>query len=73
VRWRKLAIRAERSDAHANAAAFLVARRRSCRCHQRPKTGQALESAEVNLVVQAIRTAVPQLTGGQFTLTQARW
>ena len=31
-----------------------------------PKTGQALEPAEVNLVVQAIRSAVPQLTGGQF-------
>ena len=31
-----------------------------------PKTGQPLEPAEVDLVVQAIRAAVPQLTGGQF-------
>lgn len=31
-----------------------------------PKAGQPLEAAEVNLVVQAIRAAVPQLTGGQF-------
>jgi hypothetical protein len=32
-----------------------------------PKTGQPLEPAEVNLVVQAIRSAVPQLTGGRFS------
>jgi len=31
-----------------------------------PKTGQPLEPAEVTLVVQAIREAVPQLTAGQF-------
>lgn len=31
-----------------------------------PKTGQPLEAAEVNLVVQALRASVPQLTGGQF-------
>ena len=31
-----------------------------------PKTGQPLEPAEVDLVVRAIRAAVPQLTGGQF-------
>jgi Metallo-peptidase family M12B Reprolysin-like len=31
-----------------------------------PKTGQPLEPAELNLVVQSIRAAVPQLTGGQF-------
>jgi hypothetical protein len=31
-----------------------------------PKTGKPLEPAEVALVVQALREAVPQMTGGQF-------
>jgi Metallo-peptidase family M12B Reprolysin-like len=31
-----------------------------------PKTGRALEPAEITLVVQALREAVPQLTGGRF-------
>jgi hypothetical protein len=31
-----------------------------------PRTGQPLEQAEVNLVVNAIRSAVPQLTGGLY-------
>jgi hypothetical protein len=32
-----------------------------------PKTGLPIEPAELNLVMQAIRNAVPQLTGGQFS------
>lgn len=31
-----------------------------------PRTGQPLEPAEVSLVVQAIRAAVPQVTGGMY-------
>lgn len=31
-----------------------------------PKTGQPLEASEVSLVIQAIRSAVPQLTGGLY-------
>lgn len=31
-----------------------------------PKTGSPLEAAEVALVVQALREAVPQMTGGRF-------
>ncbi len=32
-----------------------------------PKTGQPLDPSEVGLVVQAIRSAVPQLTGGLYS------